>query len=310
VTIVRIVVPDGLDGERVDRVVSFVTGLARAEAAAVVDGGGVVLAGRRVTVRSRRVVAGDALEIAVPEPAAGPVGDSAVGLDVVHADGAVVVVDKPARMVVHPGAGNTDGTLVNGLLARFPDLATQEWPDPSRPGIVHRLDKGTSGLLMVARTPSALESMAAQLQARTVERRYLALVWGALEQAAGTIDAPIGRSPADPTRMSIRADGRRAVTGYEVVTRFEQPQPATLVRCALETGRTHQIRVHLAAIGHPVVGDDRYLRRGTVVAPEVGAGRPFLHAAVLGFDHPQDGARLRFESALPADLQATLDGLS
>jgi 23S rRNA pseudouridine1911/1915/1917 synthase len=309
-TVERVVVPDALDGERVDRVVSFVTGLARAEAAAVVDAGGVVLGGRAVTARSRRVASGDVLEIAVPEPVPGPRGDAGVELPIVHVDDAVVVVDKPAGLVVHPGAGNPGGTLVNGLLSRFPDLGDAEWPDPTRPGIVHRLDKGTSGLLMVARTPTALASLAAQLQARTVERRYLALVWGAIDQPVGMVDAPIGRSPADPTRMAVRVDGRRAVTNYEVLARFTRPQAATLVRCALETGRTHQIRVHLAAIGHPVVGDDRYMRRGTVVAPSVGAGRPFLHAAVLGFDHPQSGVRLRFESPLPDDLQAARDRLS
>ena len=308
-TPVRFVVPDALDGERVDRVVAFVTGLPRADAANVVDGGGVRLGDRAVTSRSRRVAAGDDLEIAVPEGRGGPEGDPGVAVDVVSADDAVIVVDKPAGLVVHPGAGHAGGTLVNGLLARFPDLAGHDWPDPERPGIVHRLDKGTSGLLMVGRTPATLAALAAALKARTVERRYLALVWGTVEDAVGMVDAPIGRSPADPTRMAVRADGRRAVTGYEVVTRFADPRPATLVRCALETGRTHQIRVHLAAIGHPVVGDDRYLRRGTAVARDIGVTRPFLHAAVLGFDHPEDGGRRRFESALPADLASVLAAL-
>jgi 23S rRNA pseudouridine1911/1915/1917 synthase len=317
---VSVVVPAALDGQRVDRVVSFLSGLPRSEAAAVIDSGGVTLDGAAVATRSRKVAAGDVLEITVPPPDPGPPADGAVAVDVVHADAAVIVVDKPAGLVVHPGSGNPRGTLVNGLLARFPDLGAHDWPAPDRPGIVHRIDKGTSGLLMVARTPAALAALSAQLEARSVERRYLALVRGSVEAESGMIDAPLGRSVSDPTRMAVRADGRRAVTRYEVVARLPT---TTLVRCALETGRTHQIRVHLAAIGHPVVGDERYHGRGAVPgagrgAPGAGGGasgagggvpgvgRPFLHAAVLGFDHPVSGARLRFESPLPADLEAVL----
>jgi 23S rRNA pseudouridine1911/1915/1917 synthase len=154
---------------------------------------------------------------------------------------------------------------------------------------------------MVARTPAALASLSGQLRARTVERRYLALVRGRVENDAGVIDAPLGRSVANATRMAVRADGRRAVTNYEVVSRFEG---ATLLRCALETGRTHQIRVHLSAVGHPVVGDDRYRGGGVAI------GRPFLHAAVLGFTHPETGEWKRCESALPDDLEAVLSALS
>ncbi len=316
----RFVVPAALDAERVDRVVSFLAGVPRAQAASIVDGGGVSIAGRPVVSRSRRVVTGEVVEIVLPEPPPGLLPDPTVAVDVVFADDTVFVVDKPAGLVVHPGAGNRGGTLVNGLLARFPDLGAHRWPDADRPGIVHRLDKGTSGLLMVARTPAALESLTAQLAARTVERSYLALVWGAVEAGAGVVDAPIARSPADPTRMSVRADGRRAVTGYEVVSRWERPQPTTLVRCRLETGRTHQIRVHLAAIGHPVVGDTRYRERrptdvtgrghrGQAMTASLDPGRPFLHAAVLGFAHPVSGEALRFESPLPPDLRAVLDAL-
>jgi len=315
-----IVVPAGLDGQRIDRVVSFVTGRPRADAAAMVDDSRVRVDGAIVTSRSRKVRTGAVVEVDLPPEPEGPQRDVGVDLVVVHADEHVIVVDKPAGLVVHPGAGNAAGTLVNGLLGRFPDMAARTWLDAGRPGIVHRLDKGTSGLLMVARTPAALGDLSAQLQARTVERRYLALVWGSVEAADGVVDAPIGRSVSDPTRMTVRADGRRAVTRYEVVTRWATPQPTTLVRCALETGRTHQIRVHLAAIGHPVVGDARYRaggrggagRRGAAggrgetnvaVAPGMGPGRPFLHAAVLGFDHPASGERLRFESELPEDLE-------
>jgi len=307
---VRVVVPGPLGGERVDRVVSFLTGMPRSEAALVIGAGSVVLGGRPVTSRSQRVSEGEVLEVVVPDRPGPPSADVGVHLTVIHADDSVVVIDKPAGLVVHPGAGNPSGTLVQGMLARFPDIAGRDWPDGSRPGIVHRLDKGTSGLLMVARTPEALISLASQLEHRTVERRYLALVWGSVEPATGTVDAPLGRSVSEPTKMAVRADGRRAVTHYEVVRTWAAPQPATLLRCTLETGRTHQVRVHLAAIAHPVVGDDRYRRRGAAVAPGVGPGRPFLHAAALGFDHPATGRRMRFSSALPQELEAVLAGLA
>jgi 23S rRNA pseudouridine1911/1915/1917 synthase len=300
---IEVPVPPALAGERVDRVVAFLTGLARSEAAAIVDAGGVRIGGRTVSVRGRRVAAGEELGVDVPDRPSGPGPDPDVELAVVFADEVVVVVDKPAGLVVHPGAGHAEGTMVQGLLARFPDVGDQPWPDPARPGVVHRLDKGTSGLLVVARTPAALAALTSQLQARTVERRYLVAVWGAVADPAGIVDAPIGRSASDPTRMAVTADGRRAVTRYEVVRTLDE---VTLLRCTLETGRTHQIRVHLAAIGHPVVGDDRY---GRMRRPEA-AGRPFLHAAVLGFDHPLTGERMRFESPLPPDLAAAEAELS
>ena len=217
----------------------------------------------------------------------------------VHADADVIVVDKPAGLVVHPGAGNEGGTLVNGLLHAFPELAAVG--DPARPGIVHRLDRGTSGLLVVARTPAAYDALVGQLSRREVERRYAALVWGVPESGAGLVDAPVGRSPRDPTRMAVVAGGRDARTRYEVRTAFERPASA-LLTCRLETGRTHQIRVHLAAIGHPVVGDATYGGARAALALD----RPFLHAEQLAFDHPTTGARLSFASALPADLEAVL----
>jgi len=215
----------------------------------------------------------------------------------------VIVVDKPAGVVVHPGAGQRSGTLVQGLLARFPELA--DVGDPARPGIVHRLDKGTSGLLVVARTPPAHASLVAQLASRAVDRRYLALVWGRMEAGRGVVDGPVGRSSADPTRMAVSARGRPARTRYEVVQRFREPIELTLVECRLETGRTHQIRVHLAAIEHPVVGDARYGRG----RPPFAMSRPFLHAARLAFDHPADGRRCQFHSPLPADLESIREAL-
>jgi 23S rRNA pseudouridine1911/1915/1917 synthase len=311
---VKVEVPRALDGERADRVVAFLAGIPRRDAAAVVDSGGVRLGGAVVAKGSQRVAAGAELEVDLPEAEDGPRADPAVEFGVVWADDEVVVVDKPAGLVVHPGAGHPDGTLVNGLLARFPDMAAEPWPDAGRAGIVHRLDKGTSGLLMVGRGPAAASSLMAQLRARTVERRYLALARGPVTDDRGVIDAPVARSATDPTRMTVRPDGRAAVTTFEVVQRWPT---ATLLRCALQTGRTHQVRVHLAAIGHPIVGDDRYTR-GTrrpgdgpagPVARTLAPGRPFLHAEVLGFDQPSSGARLRFTSALPPDLQAVLDAL-
>lgn len=296
----KAVIPAVLAGERLDRVVAMLTELPRAEVAALVADGRVAVGGRPVTTKGRRVAEGDVVTVDLPERAApGVAAEPGVAVEVVHADEHVIVVDKPPGLVVHPGAGNETGTLVQGLLARYPELASVG--DPARPGVVHRLDAGTSGLLVVARSPEAYGSLVAQLQARTVDRRYLALVAGTVESPAGVVDAPIGRSGSDPTRMAVRADGREARTRYEVRERFTEPGPATLVECKLETGRTHQIRVHLAAIGHPVAGDPRYGGG----APGGGAvPRPFLHAWRLAFEHPVSGEALSFESPLPEDLEA------
>ena len=291
------VVPRALDGERIDRVVALLTGRPRREVAELVDGGSIRLSGETVATRARRVAEGDVVEIELP-PAGDdrPAPDPSVDVAVVDADEHVIVVDKPAGLVVHPGAGQHEGTLVHGLLARFPELAGVG--EPTRPGIVHRLDKGTSGLLVVARTPVALASLSGQLKARTVERRYLALVLGAVAEQRGVVDAPVGRSARHPTRMAVSTRGRPARTRYEVRERYSDPVAATLLECRLETGRTHQIRVHLAAIGHPVVGDTRY---GRVQALPM--NRPFLHAYRLSFEHPGDGARRAYESPLPTDLE-------
>ncbi|MGH9178109.1 MAG: RluA family pseudouridine synthase [Acidimicrobiales bacterium] len=302
----REVVPAALAGERVDRVVAMLTGLARADVARLVEGGAVRVDGRPVATRSRRLSEGEELEVDVPDPT-GPARlapDPGVALAVVYADEQVVVVDKAPGVVVHPGAGQAEGTLVQGLLARYPDLAGVG--EPARPGIVHRLDKGTSGLLVVARTSEALRSLTRQLAARAVDRRYLALVQGTVEAPAGLVDAPVGRASSDPTRMSVSARGRPARTRYEVRRRFTAPAEATLLECALETGRTHQVRVHLAAIGHPVLGDARYGGAGAArLSP-----RPFLHAFRLAFEHPATGERVTFSSDLSADLQAVLDRFS
>ncbi len=298
-------VPAALAGERVDRVVAFVAGVPRARADALLAAGAVSLDGSTVTARAQRVIAGQVLVVDVPDEAVAlPVADTAITLEVVHEDPDLAIIDKPPGLVVHPGAGHETGTLVHGLVARFPEIAAVG--QPMRPGIVHRLDQGTSGLLVVARTQRAYDALVGQLRDRTVERTYSALVWGHLEVARGVIDAPIGRSRRRRTAMAVAADGREARTRYEVVAAWRSPAPTTLLTCRLETGRTHQIRVHLAAIGHPVVGDDRYGgdRQG------IEAGRPMLHAAHLAFEHPVTGARVEATSPVPSDMAAVLASLS
>jgi 23S rRNA pseudouridine1911/1915/1917 synthase len=299
-------VPAALAGERVDRVVAMLTGLPRSDVADLITAGAVRIGDRTITKPSTKVQEGDVVAVDVPETAGVVVLDAEPEIDVpiVFADDDVIVVDKPADLVVHPGAGNDRGTMVAGLLARFPELAAVG--ESERPGIVHRLDKGTSGLLVVARTSDAYQSLVAQLSSRTVDRRYTALVWGHPDPPTGLVDAPIGRSRRDPTRMTVAADGREARTGFAVERLFTEPIEAALVECKLETGRTHQIRVHLSAIGHSIVGDPRY--RGAKARFPL--GRPFLHAHRLAFDHPVTGERVSFDAPLPPDLEAALARLS
>jgi 23S rRNA pseudouridine1911/1915/1917 synthase len=301
-------VPAALDGERLDRAVALLADVSRAVSAALIAGGAVRVDGEAVRAGKSRVAAGSHVTIdtaAIPV-ASPPRADPSVAFGVVHADPEFVVVDKPAGLVVHPGAGNPGGTLVNGLLARFPDIAALGSGDTEgRPGIVHRLDAGSSGLLVVARTEAARASLLAQFAAHTATRRYVALVWGHPEAVHGIVDAPIGRDPGDPTRMAVVAGGRPARTEYEVVERLHNGVDTALLTCQLETGRTHQIRVHLAAVGHPLVGDSTYGERRSTL----GLDRPFLHAAELSFDDPTTGARVSFTSELPADLTALLERL-
>jgi 23S rRNA pseudouridine1911/1915/1917 synthase len=294
-----IVVPEVLAGERIDSAVALLTGWSRADVQTLLARSAIVVDGRAVS-KSHKLVAGTVVEL-LEEPAVGapPAADETVAVDVRYADDDVIVIAKPAGLVVHPGAGHPGGTLVNGLLARFPDIA--EVGDVYRPGIVHRLDRDTSGLLVVARTPRAYDSLVEQISSRSVDRLYVALVWGALSSPRGVIDAPIGRSTARRTRMAVRDSGKVARTAYEVRTAYVEPL-CTLLDCRLETGRTHQIRVHLSAIGHPVVGDATY---GGSRAP-ISLDRPFLHATHLGFDHPVTGARIAFDDPLPAALAAVL----
>jgi 23S rRNA pseudouridine1911/1915/1917 synthase len=291
------VVPAALEGERVDRAVAILADLSRSAVATLIGDGAVRLDGIPARSASMRVSEGQQLEVALPDPVdPRPGPDAAVEFSVRHEDDDVVVIDKPAGLVVHPGAGHADATLVHGLVHRFPEIA--DVGEAHRPGIVHRLDRGTSGLLVVARTAAAYDELVRQMSNHEPERVYQALTWGHIESDRGTIDAPIGRSPRHPTRMAVSDQGRRAVTHYEVNQRFDVPRDTTLVTCRLETGRTHQIRVHLRAIGHPVVGDRDY----DGGRPGLDPGRPFLHAGRLRFVHPTTGEPVTVEAPLPADL--------
>lgn len=291
------IIPVALDGERVDRVVALVGDLSRSAVAKLVEAGSIRLDGIPARTASTRVSEGQSLEVTLPEIVdPRPLADPDVEFEIVYEDNAIVVVSKPAGLVVHPGAGNTEATLVNGLLHRFPDLV--DVGEMHRPGIVHRLDRGTSGLLVVARTEAAYLELVRQMSSHEPERIYTALTWGHLESDSGTIDAPIGRSPRHPTRMAVSDQGRRAVTHYRVDRRFSTPRETTLVTCQLETGRTHQIRVHLRAIGHSVVGDRDY----DGGRPGLDPGRPFLHAGELRFAHPINGEPVAMEAPLPQDL--------
>ena len=298
----ELAVPAALAGERVDRAVALLTGWSRSEVQALIAAEAVLVDGAPVA-KSRKLEEGEVVEVLAEPPSPGlPAPDPSIEVTARHEDEAVVVIAKPAGLVVHPGAGHADGTLVHGLLARYPELA--DVGDPNRPGIVHRLDRDTSGLLVVARTQDAYDALVGMLAAHDVSRVYLALVWGHLESPRGVVDAPIGRSARRPTRMTVREGGRVARTAYEVETEYTVPD-VSLVRCELETGRTHQIRVHLQAIGHPVVGDAAYggARPGLVL------DRPFLHATALEFAHPVTGDTVRVEEPLPAELTAVLAAL-
>jgi 23S rRNA pseudouridine1911/1915/1917 synthase len=296
------VVPAALAGERLDRIVALLLDVSRSIATAVIDAGGALVDGEPAGSGKVRLAAGQVVTVdpdTVPT-AELPLADDSVEFRVIHDDDAIIVVDKPAGLVVHPGAGNETGTLANGLLARYPEIV--DVGERVRPGIVHRLDAGSSGLLVVARTQQAADALIGQFADHSATRAYLALVWGHPDAPHGVIDAPIGRSRRDPLRMAVVADGRWARTEYRVLDRFDGPAALSLLECRLETGRTHQIRVHLSSINHPLVGDPTYGQR----RPKLQVERPFLHAAELAFVHPTLDEQVTYRSELAPDLAARL----
>jgi 23S rRNA pseudouridine1911/1915/1917 synthase len=298
-------------GTRLDRFLQArAPDLSRTRLQTLIAAGRVLVAGGRAKA-SHRLRPGAQVTVEVPAPEPVTLTPEPIPLDVIFEDDDLLVVNKPAGLVVHPGAGHRTGTLVHALLAHCgPRLSGVG--GTRRPGIVHRLDRGTSGLLVVAKSDRAHLGLARQLKARTVERRYLALAHGRLPHAAGVVETAIGRDPRDRLRMAVRPTGagRPALTRYRVLERFTRPGPFTLIEATLGTGRTHQIRVHLAHLGVPVVGDRTYRRRGVLPpSPLLAAlvarlGGHALHAGVLGFLHPVTGARHRFEAPPPPAFAA------
>ena len=285
-------------GQRLDMALAALADVSRSQARRWIDEDRVRVNGRALAA-SRRVEIGDAVEATPPEPVPARVAAEPIAVSVLYEDDDVVVVDKPAGMVVHPAPGHPGGTLVNALLHHCSNLAGIG--GVLRPGIVHRLDRGTSGALVVAKNDSAHRELARQFFDHSVERVYCALVRGVPREDAGRVDLPVGRHARDRKRMSVRAPvGREAHTAWCVARRFAASDRSWL-EVRPETGRTHQIRVHLAAAGLPIAGDPVYGRKGRT-PPESDLGRPALHAARLAFTHPRSGERLHFEAPLPADL--------
>lgn len=295
---------------RLDKALAEASGLSRERVKALMAGGAVTVGKTLATNPSAKMQAGAhfAIHLPPPEPLAAEAQD--IALVVVHEDEHLIVIDKPAGMVVHPAAGNADGTLVNALLHHCKGQLSGIG-GVARPGIVHRIDKDTSGLLVVAKSDAAHEGLAAQFADHSIERRYLAVCAGHPARAEGTITARLGRSDSDRKKMAVLPDsasrGKHAVTHYRVLHRLDH---CALLECRLETGRTHQVRVHCASIGHPLVGDPVYGRTPKSLRPlldQLGFARQALHAASLGFRHPVNGAWLHFTSALPADMQELID---
>ncbi len=287
---------------RVDRYVTDRTGLSRSHVQKLITEGRLTLAER--TLRSNTMVEpGSELRLEIPEPAAAtPLAQPEIDVAVIYEDDDLLIVNKPSGLVVHPAPGHADGTLVNALLGRAGPQGFGGIAGVRRPGIVHRLDRDTSGLLMVARTDLAQGSLMAQLKARRIKKTYLALVQGSVAAAVGRIEAPIGRDPKHRTRMAVVPDGRPATTGYRVTERFLD---WTLLELDLVTGRTHQIRVHLDAIGHPVAGDRVYGTGTSARGPE-GLERLFLHAWRLELTSPSTGELIRATAPLPGPLEEVL----
>jgi 23S rRNA pseudouridine1911/1915/1917 synthase len=277
-----------------------------------IDDGDVLVEGRAAKP-SHRLRAGERVELELPEPPASEIEPEDIPLDILYEDGEVVVVNKPAGMVVHPASGVHSGTLANAVAFRLQTQESSAPGSPLRPGIVHRLDRDTSGLIVVAKTARAHESLSDQFRARTVFKSYAALVHGVVKEDKGKIEQPLGRDPRNRTRMAVVRGGRPALSVWKARRRFER---MTLLDVEIKTGRTHQIRVHLASINHPVVGDETYgggrdknLRDPRLRAAVASLGRQFLHAARLGFHHPSTGEWLGFDAPLPPELANFLEQL-
>lgn len=293
-------IPPELDGARVDKAVAELLGVSRA-AARQLFSAGVTVDGAPVKPADR-VMTGSTITTPVPEEVH-PLAPEPIDFGVLYEDEDVIVIDKPPGLVVHPGSGQRSGTLASGLLHRYPELEGVGQAD--RWGLVHRLDKDTSGALIVARNRGSFEALTGMLRKREVTRIYTALVQGLFNAPTGTIDAPIGRDPARPMRKAATQDGKPAITHYEVLASFPDSE-CSLLEVRLDTGRTHQIRVHMAAIDRPVIGDSTYGKW----SPQVDTPRMFLHAARLVFRHPNTGLTIEVESPLPADLQIVLDNVA
>ena len=313
-----VTVPDEAAGGRLDRVLAAHLGqLSRSRLKALILAGQVTVAGRTVRDPAAAVNSGDHIAVALPPPEPAKPAAEAIPLDIVYEDDALIVIDKPAGLVVHPAAGHTSGTLVNALIAHCGE-SLSGIGGVKRPGIVHRLDKDTTGLMVVAKTDRAHRSLSAQFADKRegpIERDYLALVWGAPLRPQGTIDAPLDRHPHARDKRAVREGGRAAVTHWQLLERYigaDGAPVASLIACRLETGRTHQIRVHLAHIGHPIMGDETYASgfktkaaRLPPAAQEALAAlrRQALHAEHLAFAHPQTGDTLDFHARLPDDME-------
>jgi 23S rRNA pseudouridine1911/1915/1917 synthase len=296
-------VEPGQSGERVDKHIADALGdpaVSRSQVQEWIRGGWATLNGSK-TKPNARVAGGDVIAVTIPEPDPVEIVPEDIPLDIVYEDGDVIVINKPRGMVVHPAAGHPSGTVVNALMHHCRDLSGIN--GELRPGIVHRIDKDTSGLLMAAKNDLAHASLAAQLKEHSVTRRYQAIAHGVLPHDRGTIDAPLGRDPHDRKLYTVTdRGGKRAVTHFAVLERY--PPDYTYVELRLETGRTHQIRVHMKYIGYPLVGDPVY---GGRAGRKLGMSGQALHAGALGFDHPRTGKRLEFTAPLPADMEHALE---
>ncbi len=305
-------------GARLDRLLAeAVPSLSRSRIKALIEAGCVSSAGQAVDSPSRRVKAGESFVVVVPAPLPARPAGQAIALDLLYEDDDLIVLNKPAGLVVHPGAGNPDGTLVNALIAHCGE-GLQGIGGERRPGIVHRLDKDTSGVMVAAKTQSAHQDLVAQFAARRITRRYAALVWGNPKVASGEISGNIGRSRKNRQKMAVlERGGRPATTRYKVVRRFAKGL-ASLLECRLLTGRTHQIRVHLSHVDHALMGDPLYGRATaqrkagldeTATAALEALGRQALHAEFLGFQHPRSGESMAFKTALPLDIKGLISSL-